>query len=172
MATKTQYLLGLLSMTVLLLSSCSTGSKVPSVNPSDLPAISFKALSPRSLQIVTKDTRSVNQTAGNSVEVEKSISDVLSSAAIKGGLEIDSKSENKFLVLISDYQGDDGKMGRCVKITGSLTAKWGSTIAAEAFACHQIKHHGGNLSKAYTLALKTVLQSLESQQMVLLGRTM
>jgi hypothetical protein len=138
-----------------------------------LPALNFNAINPRNIQVVVKNQRKINHDAGNWKEAEKAVYTAVAGALTRGGISVKDSSKNRLLLVVMDYDGPK-PMGECVKINGSLRAKWGSEIAAEAFACHQLKHLtgiklGGDISEAYKMALNYVFDQLEKQQMTLVG---
>ena len=162
-----------------LAQGCATASQVPEINSEGLPAVGLKALSPRSIQIEVKDNRAVNQKAGNSAQVEKSVRDAVSAALVRGGVEPKEKAPHLLNIALVDsvvehsVDGEKTTDGECVKATGVLKAKWGSKLTAIGTGCTYMKREdgfarAGDVSEAFTLALKLVLETLDKHQMELL----
>lgn len=155
---------------------CATASKVPEIKAESLPAAAFKAINPRDIKIVVKNTREINKKAENTADVEKAVYDAMSGAMARGGLVTQAASANLLALLIEDYTGQGSESGECVRVTGTLRAKWGSRIAARGSACHYLKRENGfamagDVSESYTYALKLVIEGLEQHQMDLLRGT-
>jgi hypothetical protein len=165
---------GLVSLSLIFFTmACTSPSKAPGLDPDDLMTLKFNAINPRNIHLVVQNQRKVNHDAGNWKEAEKAVYTAVSGALVRGGFTVKDSSKNRLLILVMDYDGPK-QPGECVKINGNLHAKWGSEVAAEAFACQQYRHItgislGGDVSEAYRMALNTVFDQLEKEQMQLAG---
>jgi hypothetical protein len=163
-----------LSLGIIALSACSSAGKVPEVDGSKLPAIAFKALSPKTLHIEVKCARKANLEKGNAAEVEKVVLAALSDAAARGGFKLDPASKNKLSVTAEDYEQMKADQEECAQFRAVLKAKWGSSITVTGRGCQYLEqasgqHIAGEISDAFELGLRKTLEILEQKQMALLG---
>ncbi len=148
--------------------ACSTPpGKVPELHPEKLPHVSSMSSKVRDLKLDVKNTRKVNEDAGNVAQVEDVVRKAILQALARDGVAVREDSANSLNVTISDYDGNGGR-GECVKLNGTLRKGTRQRVNAESFGCHTMEHWvgdkpGGNVSEAYQESIKTLLNVVDKR---------
>ena len=140
--------------------------EVPIIKSKDLPLIEMKALSPKAVDLTVKNTRKINIKAGNSKAIEDKILDVLSGNLAKSNISVDPQAKTKISVEISDYENSKDQ-GECVQMLATVKVKKGK-YTGKAYSCYVFKDLlfgpvGGDISEAYNMALKLMINLLNEQ---------
>ena len=140
---------------------------VPLIKSKALSAIELASLQPKSIDLVVKNTRKINQDANNSKDVEEKIFSVISDSLAKSNISIDHNAKTRLYIEISDYTQSHNE-GECVQLQATCTLRRGM-ITVKSYSCYDYRNvifgasMGGDISKAYQMGLNNLIKELNEQ---------
>jgi hypothetical protein len=145
--------------------ACATHpEQVPEIDNASLPKLQLEGLKPQTMSLEVRNTRKVNETAGNSTAVASAVQASLADSLTRGGFKL-GPSKNHLNVTIQDCtDAPDG--AECVNLMGKLATprmelEMDSTMIQGMMKGTHFQY--GDISQAYQGGLKLLIQGLDKK---------